>query len=498
MTIASSRTQALGSEPVLRDPFVGVDVKVPIFGGREVPYINFDNAASTPPLRSVQKVLADFGSWYSSVHRGSGYKSRLSTEAYEEARRVVASFVGADESHQTVIFVKNTTEAANKVARKLALIDGRPILTTLLEHHSNLLPWRHRNVAVLTGVGDDGRLDLEALERALREEAGRIALVAVTGASNVTGYMPPIHSVAEIAHRHGARIFVDAAQLAPHYPIDIRPHDDPGHLDFVAFSAHKMYAPYGSGALVGPREFFEQGEPDVVGGGAVSMVTESETVWNSAPDREEAGSPNVMGAVALAVAIGTLQSWGLETIVEHERALTRHLFDGLTSLGGVSIYGVADREDLGDRLGILTFNLGDKHHQFVATALSWEWGIGVRSGCFCAHPYLLYLLGLDEGAIASARTAILNGTHAVVPGALRASFAPYNTFEEVDVLLEAAGAILRGDLSDEYQQDAVSGSFSPRSGWPSVPSIFEMADLDAPPELRMVSGNTGTIGSCGR
>ncbi len=477
MTIASSRTQALGSESNLRGSFVGVDEKVPIFGGRESLYINFDNAASTPPLRSVQRALADFAKWYSSVHRGSGYKSRLSTEAYEEARRVVAAFVGADESQQTVIFVKNTTEAANKVSRKLALNDGRPILTTLLEHHSNLLPWRHRNVALLTGVTDDGRLDLEALESILREQTGRISLVAVTGASNVTGYMPSIHSVAEIAHRHGARIFVDAAQLAPHYPIDIRPHDDPGHLDFVAFSAHKMYAPYGSGALIGPRDFFDQGEPDLVGGGAVSIVTESETVWNSAPDREEAGSPNVVGAVALAVAIGTLQGWGLGSIVEHERELTRHLLDGLKSLPGISIYGVADKGELNDRLGILSFNLGDKHHQFVAAALSWEWGIGVRSGCFCAHPYLLHLLGLEEGAIASARGAIMNGNDAVVPGAIRVSFAPYNTFEEVDVLLDAVGAILRGDTRDEYEQDSVSGSFSPRSGWPLVPSIFEMAEL---------------------
>src|SRR6266436_5801294 len=319
-----------------REQFAGVDLPVPLHGGSTVTGINFDNAASTPPLTRVRDMVNRFSDLYSSVHRGTGYKSRLSTEAYEQAREMVSRFLGVDEKSQVGIFVKGTTDALNRIAAEEASLDGRQVLVTEMEHHADLLPWRHRSGHVMVGLSDGGHIDVEAIEQALKKAEGRISLVAVCGASNVTGFVSPIHEVAELAHRYGARVSVDAAQLAPHHRIDVRTGDDPGHLDFVSLSGHKMYAPYGAGVLVAPRDFFA-GAPEVMGGGAISIVTWDDTVWADLPDREEAGSPNVIGAVALGVAIETLLELGFDEMLDHEVALGRMLIYGLGEIPGVTV-----------------------------------------------------------------------------------------------------------------------------------------------------------------
>ncbi|MFI4972701.1 MAG: aminotransferase class V-fold PLP-dependent enzyme, partial [Hyphomicrobiales bacterium] len=311
---------------------------MPVLGGGTVTGINFDNAASTPPLKRVRDAVNGFSDVYSSVHRGTGYKSRLSTEAYEQARELVSRFLGVDARAQVVIFVKGTTDALNRIAAEQARLDGRQVLVTEMEHHADLLPWRHRSGHLMVGLSEDGHIDLDAIEHALRTTDGKIGLVAVCGASNVTGFVTPVHEVAELAHRHGARISVDAAQLAPHHRVDVRPAGDPGHLDFVSLSGHKMYAPYGAGVLVAPRDFFA-GAPEVMGGGAISIVTWDDTVWADLPDREEAGSPNVIGAVALGVAIETLLELGFDEMLSYETALGGRLVSALSSIPGVSILG---------------------------------------------------------------------------------------------------------------------------------------------------------------
>ena len=255
---------------------VGARELVPLADGRFVRYVNLDNAASTPPLVAVAEAVADLLPCYASVHRGAGYKSRLCTEAYEVARHRVGAFFGADPERDVVIFGKNTTEAINKLAHRLPAAGGgadRVVLTTLAEHHSNLLPWRARGPVVQLRTGADGAIDLDDVDTQLRRHAGRIDLLAVTGASNVTGLVPPIHELAAKAHAVGAPILVDGAQLAPHRPIDLRSHDDPAHIDYLAVSGHKLYAPYGTGALIGPRTTFERGDPEYQGGGTVDTVT---------------------------------------------------------------------------------------------------------------------------------------------------------------------------------------------------------------------------------
>jgi selenocysteine lyase/cysteine desulfurase len=276
----------------LRDRILGIDRQVPLLDGSLVPYVNLDNAASTPPLLDVMQTIERFMPYYSSVHRGTGFKSRLSTVAYDQAHEIIGRFVGADLSTNTVIFGKNATEALNKLSYRLPLAPDSVILVTQLEHHSNDLPWRARAQVVHVRATPEGRLDEEDFDRKLDKYAGRVALVAVAGASNVTGFLQPIHRLAHKAHAVGARIVVDAAQLAPHRRVDMKPDDDPEHLDFVVLAGHKMYAPFGTGALIGPKEVFLQGGPEYSGGGTISIVTLDEVHWAGLPYREESGSPN--------------------------------------------------------------------------------------------------------------------------------------------------------------------------------------------------------------
>jgi len=438
-------------------------VQVPLISGSTTTGINFDNAASTPPLTRVRDAVMGFSDLYSSVHRGTGYKSRLSTEAYEQARELVAKFFGVDERDQVVIFVKGTTDALNRIAAEEARLDGRQVLVTEMEHHADLLPWRHRSGHIMVRLSDGGHIDLEAIEHSLKGGRGSISLVALCGASNVTGFISPIHEVAELAHRYGARISVDAAQLAPHHPIDVRPKDDPGHLDFLSFSGHKMYAPYGVGVLIAPRDFFT-GTPEVMGGGAISIVTWDDTVWADLPDREEAGSPNVIGAVALGVAIETLTELGFAEMLEYEVGLGRRLLTGLAEIPGVQVLGGVEPNN---RLALASFVVENLHHGLVAAALSHEWGIAVRHGCFCANPYVFHLLHMSRDDVVAVEGEVTAGRRKALPGAVRASLAPYNTETEVDRFLEAVSHVARGRIKASYEQ-AADGTYAPSGGWPRI------------------------------
>jgi selenocysteine lyase/cysteine desulfurase len=281
----------------------------------------------------------------------------------------------------------------------------------------------------------------------------RPKLLAITGASNVTGWLPPIDAIIEAAHRRGIRVFVDAAQLAPHRPM-------PVDADFVAWSGHKMYAPFGAGVLIGPREVFEEGDPFLAGGGAVDLVDLDEVVWTDPPEREEAGSPNVMGAVALHAAIDEMAALGWDRIIDHDRALARQLRDGLAALPGVRLLGAG----FDDVLPVGTFVVDDVPHALVAARLSAEHGIGVRHGCFCAHPYLLRLLGLTDAETARYRDAVLRGDRRHIPGAVRASAGLSTTAADIDRFLAAVAPIAAGEPSPvTYDQDEHTGDFWPRA-----------------------------------
>jgi cysteine desulfurase / selenocysteine lyase len=462
--IATDTPTAAPGLAALRERIVGIDCQVPVLGGSTDgsmrPYVNLDNAASTPVLREVLDAVNDFMPWYSSVHRGAGFKSRLATQAFEDARDTVARFVGANPREHTVIFGKNATEAINKLSYRLPLTSNDVVLVSLLEHHSNDLPWRIRSQVERIGVDALGHLDEAHFDHLLRRFAGRVKLVAVTGASNVTGSLPDVHALAAKAHAAGAQIVVDCAQLAAHGTIDIGTLDDPEHLDYVVLSAHKMYAPFGCGALIGRRDTFERGEPEYRGGGTIDFVATDAVDWAAAPERDEAGTPNVVGAVALARAMRSLQAIGMDSIARHETRLCAHALRRLAQVDGLRIHGDADPHRAGRRLGVITFNLASHSHFLVAAALAAEHAIGVRSGCFCAHPYVARLLGLSETDLAQARRRLRVPDRSRMPGMVRISLGLYNTAAEIDRLAAALAAIARGDLAARYVQDCASGEFT--------------------------------------
>jgi cysteine desulfurase / selenocysteine lyase len=458
----------------IREQIVGIHQQVPVLSGGTRQYINFDNAASTPVLREVLDTVNNFLDWYSSVHRGTGFKSRVATQAYDDARRIVGEFVGADTRTHTVIFGKNTTDAINKLSYRFPLTKDDVVLVSVLEHHSNDLPWRSRAHVEHIGADALGRLDEENLDRLLTQYAGRVKLVAITGASNVTGHLPDIHRLAAKAHTASAQILVDCAQLAPHRTISMGDLKDPTHLDYVAISAHKMYAPFGTGALIGRRDTFEQGEPEYRGGGTIEFVTRQSVAWAEPPDRDEAGSPNVVGAVALAAAIKALNKVGMETVAQHEADLTAYTLERIATVEGISIYGDADPKSTTNRLGVIPFNMGNMSHFLVAAILGTEWGIGVRHGCFCAHPYLTHLMGFSDVALAEVTANILAHDRREMPGLVRVSFGMYNTVEEVDVLIKALTEIAQGKYAGHYDQDVHSGEYNASAWEPDLSQYFQL------------------------
>ncbi len=448
-----------------RTLFCDTATPVPVLSGESLPYVNLDNAASTPPFLHVQETINHFLPYYSSVHRGTGFKSQLSTHAYEAARETMLHFVGANPQTHICIFGKNTTEAINKLARRFPFTPKRNIvLISQMEHHSNDLPWRAVASVEHIRLLPDGRLDEDHYDELLKMYRGRVALVAISGASNVTGYINPIHRLAEKAHNAGAQIMVDCAQLAPHRKLNMLPLDDPAHLDYIALSAHKMYAPFGSGALIGRRDTFEQGDPDLRGGGQVEIVTTRQVVWSAPPEREEAGSPNTVGAVAMAAAAAQLEQIGMDVVAAHEAELTAYALRQLKSLSSVQIFGDDRPETAAQRLGVIPINLPGLSHFLVAAILGYEYGIGVRNGCFCAHPYLLHLLGFTDIEAEQIRRQMISGDRRNAPGLVRISFGLYNTTSDIDRLMDALQAILNGQYRGKYQQNPATGEFLPL-GW---------------------------------
>ncbi|ORA61012.1 aminotransferase class V-fold PLP-dependent enzyme [Mycobacteroides franklinii] len=386
-----SASQEFGSEqPTAR--VVGADTKVPLAQGGWIRYANFDYAASAPALRDVADRVTELLPYYASVHRGAGYASRVCTRLYEGAREVVARFVGATDG-QHVIFTRNTTDSLNLLA---SAVPGEVVVLDI-EHHANLLTWQRygaRVVAHRATVADT----VAALDEELAHRPA--ALLAVTGASNVTGEVLPLAELATVAHRHGARIAVDGAQLAPHRRIDLAACG----IDYFAFSGHKLYAPFGVGVLVGQADWLDAARPYLAGGGAVRNVGIDGAEWFTGPQRHEAGTPNVIGVAAVVAACEALTALG--DVGHVEAALTAQLRDGLDAIDGVDTLRIWDSDR--DVLGIVSFTVAGYTPSVVAAYLSAEHGIGLRDGRFCAHP-LLARLGAPDGAL---RASIGLGTTA--------------------------------------------------------------------------------------
>lgn len=418
--------------------FLGLDEKVRLRHCEECTAINFDNAATTPPFKEALEIINQRIPTYGSIGRGLGQKAELTTMNYLSCKKYILEFfgVGRDDKY-TVIFTPNTTEGINKLANVLVKNKNDIVLSTRMEHHSNDLPWRRTSTVEYIEVDENGRLNIDEYEVLFKKYCDRIKVVSLTGASNVTGYLNDIHKVAEIAHRHGAKIVVDGAQLVPHKRVDLKGNSKESAIDFIAFSGHKIYAPFGCGAIVGLKEAFNENLPDYEGGGTVEYVKDWGVRYLETPERNEPGTPNYLGAIALTKALQVLERVGFDNIEEHEHLLFKMLIDGVKNIPKVLTY--ADINNIQDRLAIGTFNIEGKFHQDVAEILAKDYGIAVRQGWFCAHPYCRRLMKLSEAESCK----FLSDINDKMPGMFRISIGPYNTENDINYLLEVLEKITK-------------------------------------------------------
>ena len=425
----------------IRNYVVGVDEPVELEDGTSRPVINFDNAATTPALRPVMDEVDSKLETYGSIGRGFSIKSNISTEIYQNTREKVLNFVHADPETYTCVYVNNTTDGLNKLASALVESENDLVLATRIEHHANDLSWRERCKVIYAEVDDQGRVMYDDMERLLNENPG-VKYVTVTAASNVTGYVTDVHRVAKMAHAHGAKIIVDGAQIVAHRAFSMLGDTPEENIDFLVFSAHKMYSPYGGGAIVGLTEVLNEHMPEFYGGGIVDIVSDNSVAYKDAPELYEAGSPNYPGVVGLGVAIDVLNEVGFDAISDHEQVLVRKMIDGLKQFDNVIIYG--DTEDISDRVGVVTFNFTNLNSLFLAGRLK-DLGVATRRGAFCAHPYVWRMMGIDD----SETEGFIGCDSSKTPGMIRVSFGIYNTEEEVDEFLQILSKAIEMTLADQ-------------------------------------------------
>lgn len=375
------------------------------------PLVYLDNAATNQKPRQVLQRLADYyENENSNIHRGTHKLSIQATTAYEQARQTVAQFINAPAPEQ-IIFTKGTTESINLVATTFGerfIKAGDEVLITHMEHHSNIVPWqlmcdRYGATLRVADITDAGVLDMEDFKRKLNKKT---KLVAFAHVSNTLGTINPAQELVKLAHDVGARVLIDGAQAVAHLPVDVQALD----CDFYCFSAHKIYGPMGNGVLFGKQEILQELPPYQGGGEMISQVTFEKTTFNELPFRFEAGTPNVSGALGLEAALQYLESVGPEAMHRYENELLHYATEKLSTIPGLIIYGNSP-----EKTGVVTFNLAGIHSYDMGTLLD-KFGIAVRTGHMCTQP-LIDFYG--------------------VPGFIRASFAMYNTRQEVDALTEA-------------------------------------------------------------
>lgn len=425
----------------LKDLFIGLDEKVCDSSGNCIDGINFDNAATTPPIKSSIEYIKDLSNTYASIGRGTGQKAEITTNLYKESRDFLMSFFNIkDKENYVVIYVNNTTEGINKLANTLVKNPDEIILTSRMEHHSNDLPWRKRGNVDYIEVDEHGRLKIDQLEEKLKSNGGRVKYVSLTGASNVTGYINDIHFIAKIVHKYNAKLIVDGAQLIPHKKVNINGQSDDEKIDFLVFSAHKIYSPFGIGVIIGLKEDFLNSKPDYLGGGTVELVLDNDITYLPPPERNEAGTQNFLGVMGLINSLKFIDTIGYNYIEEHEKALLNHTIEGFKRIPKIINYG--DIKNIDDRLGITTFNLENMYHHDVANILAKIKGISVRHGWFCAHPYCRRLMNASED---EAKAFLKDPTKQML-GMVRVSFALYNSIDEVNIFLNVLEDISLGRI----------------------------------------------------
>ena len=409
-------------------PHLGLSLRT---NGRRKPVrtMFLDSAATTPASRFVNASMRRAKMTLANVHRGSSEFSRITSHSFDQTRRTAMKFIGAEQNGNYAIFVKNNTEGLNLAAHLMRQVRGMTLVSEI-EHHSNILPHRERGKIDFFRANRNGALDFNDLEAKLRANKGRVKLVAITGASNVTGFMPDIHKAARLAHRYGAKILVDAAQLGGHVPIDVRRNNSPSHIDLAVIGSHKIYGPGGAGFLFCPAKTADAAHPFLPGGGTVVAVTKKRTVYLKGPERHEGGTQDILGTIGLRAAMVGIQRIGRENIREHEKKLISKALAGLKKIPGLKIYGNFGAEK---RVGVISFTIKGIGYAELAEKINKE-GAQIRDGCFCAHTYVHKLLGMTDAE--KLVHDLEKNPKGPKPGLVRVSFGVYTVPNEIDAFLK--------------------------------------------------------------
>ena len=458
----------------IRSDFIGLNTEYLQADGQRSRRLYLDSTASTLMLGPAFRVIEQFLEHYANTHSLMHFSAKIATHEYDWAHRRILSFLGADPQQFTCFFTgSGTTAGMNRLARVFRDIrpDKDTAVISIMEHHSNDLPHRKHMQQVIhvpVEVQQDRMMcvSLPALEQILKDNEGRVNYVAMTAVSNVTGIINPIREIARLAHRHGALFIMDAAQSAAHLPIDMASPDDPeAAIDALVFSGHKTYLPGSPGVVVARREHLLAIEPEEVGGGMVDRVLEDRYIVKAHfPDREEAGTPNIPGAIALAATIEILDRIGMDVLQKEEDRLIEEVIRRLKEIPGAIIYGDSEVESC-PRAGSVAFNLKDLDHGFVAAALNDYYNIAVRNQCFCAHPYVKEMMIKDlEAKFGPLDFGNMGTDFRMKAGMVRASFGLYSTLVDVDRFVGAVESLWqrREELLPLYEVNA-EGEYFHRS-----------------------------------
>jgi len=418
--------------------FLGLSTSYPLASGGDSRRVYLDSTASTLMMGTAQRVIEALLGHYANTHSVLHNSARLATQNYHWAHERVLSFVGADPDRYTAFFAgSGTTAGINRLARAFKELrpDRDTALVSIMEHHSNDLPHRKHlgRVIHLPAERGIGSINLEALEELLVQEQGRVNYVAVTGVSNVTGIINPIHDIARLAHAHDALVLVDGAQMVAHLPVQMSGRADPAeNIDALVFSGHKTYVPGSPGVVIALKEHLEKIDPVEVGGGMVARVlTDHYSVTSKFPDREEAGTPNIPGAIGLATSLEVLDRIGMDYLFAEEEELLSYALAEMLAVPGVSIYGDPDIKRC-PRVASISFNVAGVHHSMVAAILNDYHNIAVRNECFCAHPYVIEMMPEETADFVALSDEAVENLTSPKPGMVRASFGMYNTRADVD------------------------------------------------------------------
>lgn len=415
----------------------GANIPVMTSSGNVTKRVYFNNSATTLALKPVMLDVNVNVPLLTYIDAPSPLGIR-NTKRYEHVREIILDYVGGDASKDIVIYAKNSTEGINLLSNLLYQEDPEQVvITTAMEHMANYLPFTCRFKTAVVDVTKDGDIDLEDLENKLKKYYKKVKLLAITGASNVTGITPPIHEIAKLVHKYGAKILVDAVQVVQHLPFNMKPHDDDEHIDFVVFSAHKCYTPFDGGALIGPYNFFNKYKPYLDGSGITKFISSEKIIYSDPPKRYEAGYPDLFGVIAMGEALKFLKYVGVDYIAKYEKKLLRYVQKKLKTIPKVQMY--AQNSD-NINLPYISFNVEGLYHTDVANYLGFEHGIEVGDGTVGADIYVQDLLGVSP---AEAYKQYLKGKP---PGIVRISLGMYNTFCEIDQFIDALRNIVKRNL----------------------------------------------------